>query len=80
VRHNKLEQATRQHVSSAFPTHDKLDPRIANPPKTPSCQDLETRKEMLMLGGAGRGNEKREMGGCFCIVGKPETRSRKAAG
>ena len=42
----------------AFPTHDKLDPRIANPPKTPSCQDLEARKEMLALGGAGRGNEK----------------------
>jgi len=44
---------------SAFPTHDKLDPRIANPPKTPSCQDLEARKEMLALGGAGGGNDKR---------------------
>jgi len=61
---------------STFPAHDKLDPRIANPPKTPSCQDLKIRKEMLVLGGVGRGNEKRGTGGCFCIAGKPEAESR----
>ena len=57
-------------MMSTSSTHEKINPRIRNPVRTPNNLGSGNRKRNVVLDAAEIGNEKREMSGWFCAVEK----------